>query len=83
VTMPASLDGAVNSSVFPAPQLPVSVQLGGQTAQLAYAGAGPGFVAGVLQVNVQIPQGLTGSLALQLKIGTATTPVGLTVYVHP
>jgi uncharacterized protein (TIGR03437 family) len=83
VTIPASLDGAVNSSVFPAPQLPVSVQVGGQAAQLAYAGAGPGFVAGVLQVNVQIPKGLTGSLPLQLKIGNATTPSGLTVYAHP
>jgi uncharacterized protein (TIGR03437 family) len=83
VTSPASLDGAVNNSVFPIPKLPVSVLIGGQNAQLPYAGAGPGFVAGVLQVNVQIPQGLTGSLPLQLKIGNASTPAGLTVYVHP
>jgi uncharacterized protein (TIGR03437 family) len=81
VTNPASLDGAVNSSVFPKPQLPVSVQIGGQNAQLVYAGAGPGFVAGVLQVNAQIPTGVTGSVPLQLKIGNASTVV--TVYVKP
>ncbi len=83
MTNPPSVDGAVNSTVFPKPQLPVSVQIGGQDAQLVYAGAGPDFVAGVLQVNVQIPPGLTGTLPLQLKIGTATTPAGLNVYVHP
>jgi uncharacterized protein (TIGR03437 family) len=82
VTVPASLDGAVNNAVFPKPQLPVSVLIGGQNAQLPYAGAGPGFVAGVLQVNAQIPQGLTGTLPLQLKIGNTSTQ-GLTVYVHP
>jgi hypothetical protein len=34
-------------------------------------------------VNAQIPSGLTGTLPLQLTIGNASTPTGLTVYVHP
>jgi uncharacterized protein (TIGR03437 family) len=81
-TNPSVPDGNVNATVFPKPVLPVSVQIGGQNAGIQYAGAGPGFVAGVLQVNVQIPPGVTGTVPLQLKIGDATTPAGLTIYVH-
>jgi uncharacterized protein (TIGR03437 family) len=83
VTSPASVDGALNDSVLPTPILPVSVQIGGQNAPVVYAGAAQGLVAGMLEVDVQIPQGLTGSLPLQLTIGDASTPAGLTVYVSP
>ena len=57
--------------------------IGGQNAPLVYAGAAQGLVAGMLEVDVQIPQGLTGSLPLQLTIGKASTPAALTVYVSP
>jgi uncharacterized protein (TIGR03437 family) len=75
-------DVNVNGTVFPTPVLPVTVQIGGQNAGIQYAGARPGFVASVLQVNVQIPLGVTGRVPLQLNIGDATTPAGLTIYVH-
>ena len=56
---PAADDGEVASTSpdakLPAAALPVSVQISGMNAKVSYAGAAPGFVAGVFQVNVVIP----------------------------
>jgi uncharacterized protein (TIGR03437 family) len=81
-TTPPGVDGGVNTTVFPKPNLPVTVQIGGQTAQVLYAGAAPDFVAGVLQVDVLIPAGVTGTVPIQLTVGTANTPAGLMVTIH-
>ncbi len=81
-TDPAVADGTVNSTVFPKPLLPVSVQIDGQEAHVPYAGAAPGFVAGVLQVNVEIPPGVHGTVPLEIKIGDAVTPPGLMITVR-
>jgi len=81
-TTPPGVDGTVNTKVFPKPNLPVTVQIGGQDAMLLYAGAAPNLAAGVLQVDVQIPAGVTGTVPIQLKVGTASTPPGLTVTIH-
>jgi uncharacterized protein (TIGR03437 family) len=81
-TIPAGVDGNVNNTVYPKPVQPVSVTVGGQGAQILYAGAGPGFVAGVLQVDLQIPPGVSGTVPLQLIVGTGSTPAGLTVTVR-
>jgi uncharacterized protein (TIGR03437 family) len=53
-------DGSVTSvslppDQLPTPKLPVSVQIRGQDSQVLYAGAAPGYVSGLLQVNVQVP----------------------------
>jgi uncharacterized protein (TIGR03437 family) len=79
-TTPAGVDGGVNTTVFPKPNLPVTVQIGGQTAPVLYAGAAPDFVAGVLQVNVTIPPGVTGTVPIQLNIGVAS--ISATVSIH-
>jgi uncharacterized protein (TIGR03437 family) len=79
-TTPAGVDGGVNTTVFPKPNLPVTVQIGGQNAQVLYAGAAPDDVAGVLQVDVTIPAGVTGTVPIQLTIGTAS--VSTTVTIH-
>jgi uncharacterized protein (TIGR03437 family) len=79
-TTPAGVDGGVNTTVFPKPNLPVTVQIGGQTAPVLYAGAAPDFVAGVLQVNVTIPAGVTGTVPIQLNIGAAS--ISATVSIH-
>jgi uncharacterized protein (TIGR03437 family) len=47
----------------------VTATIGGQPATVRFAGAAPGFVTGVFQVNVQIPSG----------IGTGTWPVTLSI----
>ncbi len=81
-TIPGGVDGAVSTSVFPKPVLPVTVTVGGQPAEILYAGAAPDFVSGVLQLNVRLPQGVTGTLPLVLRIGEATTPAGINVTVR-
>ncbi|MBI1353974.1 MAG: hypothetical protein GC160_06480 [Acidobacteria bacterium] len=55
---------------LPRPVLPVTVTIGDQTAEVAYAGSAPELVAGVLQINVRIPAGTPPGLApLRVTIG--------------
>jgi uncharacterized protein (TIGR03437 family) len=81
-TVPAGVDGAVATAVFPKPVQDVTVQIGSRAATVLYAGAAPGFVSGVLQLNVQIPAGVTGTIPISVKIGDAATPTGLNVTVR-
>jgi uncharacterized protein (TIGR03437 family) len=82
-TLPGGADGAIANSVFPKPVLPVSVSVGGLSADVLYAGAAPGQVAGLIQVNVRIPDGtLSGAVPIALTIGTRTSGAGLTVAVQ-
>ncbi len=82
-TNPAGIDGLLANTVLPAPLLPVSVNIGGQPAQVLYAGAAPGLVAGVMQVNVRLPDGMSsGATAVILQVGTASSQPGVTVSVQ-
>jgi uncharacterized protein (TIGR03437 family) len=66
------------------PVTPVSLTVGGQTAQILYAGEAPGLVAGVLQVTAYVPLGVaSGPAAVQLSAKTvqgAQTPIAPTTY---
>jgi uncharacterized protein (TIGR03437 family) len=69
--------------VTPAPLLPISVWIGGYSARYTYAGEAPGMVAGVMQVNVQIPANApSGALSIQVKIGENMSQNGITVSVQ-
>jgi uncharacterized protein (TIGR03437 family) len=58
---PQAADGEVTPGVA-SPLLPVSVSIGGSPATVFYSGAAPMEVAGLEQLNVQVPQGIaTGS----------------------
>ena len=52
---------------------PVTVTIGGQPAVVQYAGLTPGF-AGLYQVNVQIPAGLTPNAAVSLVVSQDGVP---------
>jgi uncharacterized protein (TIGR03437 family) len=83
VTSPASADGAVTADAsFLLAQLPV-VTIGGVNAVVQYAGAAPGSVAGLTQINVVVPAGLAPALALPVivKIGDFASTNGVTVAV--
>ena len=54
-TDPPGMDGQVAEGLLPKPILPISVQIGGLNAEVLYAGAAPGLIAGVLQVNCRVP----------------------------
>jgi uncharacterized protein (TIGR03437 family) len=64
--------------------LPVSATIGGMPAEVLYAGTAPALIAGLTQVNIQVPQGLPSNphSAIVLSIGGATTPPGVTVSIR-
>jgi uncharacterized protein (TIGR03437 family) len=78
---PPGQDGAVvTADSLPLPVLPVSATVGGQPAQVLYAGGGAGIVEGIIQVNLQIPSGVqTGPAEVVLQIGDRVSQAGLTV----
>ena len=79
---PPGIDGAVVSADnLPLPVLPVLAQIGGNPAEVLYAGGAPGIVEGVIQVNVRVPAaGQTGSaVPLTLRVADSTSQTGLTI----
>jgi uncharacterized protein (TIGR03437 family) len=62
----------------------VSARIGGLSGlKPLYAGAAPGIVQGVVQVNVVIPSNApTGNVPLDVTIGGVTSPAGVTVAVR-
>jgi hypothetical protein len=79
-TTPAGVDGKLATVPLPRPKLPVTVTIGGQPVQVLYAGGAPGEVAGLMQVNVQIPPLM--SFASSTPIPGASVSGG-TVYAVP
>jgi uncharacterized protein (TIGR03437 family) len=75
-TNPPSVDGSImNATPYPTPALPVTVLINGQSAQVVYAGAAPGMVAGVLQVDVVVPDTASGyDLQVLLQVGDFISP---------
>jgi uncharacterized protein (TIGR03437 family) len=61
--LPPVPDGQVVSAAG-ALVLPVTVAVAGVTAQVLYTGPAPGLVAGVVQLNIQIPAAATNSVPL-------------------
>ena len=76
-------DGQTVSAAIPL-LLPVTATIGGLPATVSYAGSAPGLIAGVTQINVQVPEGLTPNpnAPLLLTVGAVTTPPGVTVSVR-
>jgi uncharacterized protein (TIGR03437 family) len=82
-TTPSGDDGSVAATIFPAPLLPVRVTIGGVEAQVLYAGAAPGLVAGVLQVNVVIPENApAGNQEVVVIVGSRPSQAALTVAIE-
>ena len=80
-TSPTGQDGVINAVPLPIVQ-GVTATVGGKTATVNYSGGAPGSPAGVIQVNVQIPTGLSaGNAAIVLQMGGAQTQSGVTVAV--
>jgi uncharacterized protein (TIGR03437 family) len=77
---PVTADGQA-APVAAAMTSPVTASLGGVSAEVVYAGAAPGLIAGVSQVNVRIPKGLPANSAtpIRLSIGGVATPPGVTI----
>jgi uncharacterized protein (TIGR03437 family) len=79
-TSPAGVDGQLAlTTPYPAPLLPVKVFLGGiQATNVVYAATAPTEVAGLFQVNIQIPPGVQpgGYVPLVLQVGNNSNVSG-------
>lgn len=83
-TNPASTTGTVTptSQLYKIPGT-ITATINGVTAPVQFAGAAPGLVTGVIQVNITVPTGVTGSgLPLSITINGSTTLSGPTVAVQ-
>jgi uncharacterized protein (TIGR03437 family) len=88
-TNPQGVTGALTTATLPPPQVtpapvqPIQVSINGQPAVYAYAGEAPDFVAGLMQLNVQIPASApSGPLSIQVSIGGNISQTGITVSVQ-
>ena len=84
VTSPAVPDGTVVGSNLPIPVGQTVVAIDSQTTTPttvtpSYAGGASGDVNGVLQVNFVVPTLAPGSHQIQIKVGTAVSPTGVTL----
>jgi uncharacterized protein (TIGR03437 family) len=80
-TSPASFTGGISDAANVS-LLPATVNIGSRDAVVAYHGAAPGEISGLLQVNAVVPAGLpTGSVDLLLTIGGRQSQRGVTVAV--
>ena len=75
VFVPPVTDGELPTTISPSPVPGLSLTIGGQPATVTYAGVAPGLVAGVLQVDAVVPDGVTSGAAvpLVLTIGSASS----------
>jgi uncharacterized protein (TIGR03437 family) len=73
-TSPPGVTGAITGSTLSQPLLPVTVQIAGLPATVAYAGTAPGLVAGVMQVNVRVPPTVPRGLQVQVIVSVGGTP---------
>jgi len=87
-TAPQGVTGEVTGlsavpPLTPQPVLPVTVLIGGQSAFVAFYGEAPGIIAGVLQLDVQIPLNVaSGSIPLSISVGGKSSQPGVTISVQ-
>ena len=79
-TDPPSVDGTLATAPVPT-HLPVTVQIGGEAAQVLYAGAAPGEPAGVIQVNAMIPADIPRgtNASVVITVGAVSSQPGVTL----
>jgi uncharacterized protein (TIGR03437 family) len=78
------VDGLLARAALPKPRLPVKVRIGARDAEVLYAGAAPGLVAGVMQVNARVPDNAPSGSAvpIEISVGEARSPRTVTVAVR-
>jgi uncharacterized protein (TIGR03437 family) len=86
LTNPATVDGSITVSTPPLPILTqnVSVTIGGLPAKVDYSGGTPQSVAGLTQINAEVPSGVKpgSSVPVVVQIGTAKSQAGITMAVR-
>ena len=79
-TNPPGVDGKIAVSPYPKPVLPVTVTVSGVNARLLYCGAQPNVIAGMLEIKLRLPAGVSGAaVPLVLNIGGFTTKIHVAI----
>lgn len=82
-TDPPGQDGRIILTDLRRPLLPVTATIGGQPAEVLYAGSAPTIVSGVAQVNLRIPENIdAGTASVAVQSGAAVSQPGVTIAVR-
>jgi len=79
-TVPPSSDGVI-AMAADRTALTVTATIGGQSAEVLYAGSAPGIVAGVMQVNLRVPA-VSGAVPVVVTIDGVQSQPNVTVAVR-
>jgi uncharacterized protein (TIGR03437 family) len=80
VLFPSGSEGRIGAGERPVQ--PVNVLIGEIPVTPDYAGVSPGSVVGLLQLNVRIPAGVSGSVPVVLNVGGVASRAGVTIAVR-
>jgi uncharacterized protein (TIGR03437 family) len=68
-------DGELAAAPFPRPAADVQVRIADRPVEIAFAGAAPGFVAGLIQLNVRVPGDIAaGEVPVVIEAAGARSP---------
>jgi uncharacterized protein (TIGR03437 family) len=83
ITLLATGEGQTTTGGGPVPKpvASVAVRIGGAAADVQFAGGTPGGTAGVMQVNVVVPFGISGTVPVVITVGGVASQSGVTVVV--
>lgn len=84
LTDPPGVDGRLAVDVLPKPLAAVSVQIGGLPATVLYAGAAPGNIPGLFQINARMSNSVQPGdrVAVQVTVGAKASQGSVTIAVH-
>jgi uncharacterized protein (TIGR03437 family) len=81
--IPSLLDGTIVSNVLGKPVGAVTVSIGNEDAEVLYAGAAPGLISGMLQINARVPADLSSGFAsVVVRVGGAASQGGVSLAVR-
>jgi len=82
-TDPPGVDGSIASAQLARPRASIEMRVGGAPVEVLYAGAAPGLVAGVFQLNARLsPATPPGRQPVLLRIGRFLSPPDYPVFVN-
>jgi uncharacterized protein (TIGR03437 family) len=84
LTDPPGVDGRLAVGVVPKPLAEVTVEIGGQPATVQYAGAAPGDMPGLFQINAVVPSTVQpgNQVPVVVKVGAESSATGVTLAIH-
>jgi uncharacterized protein (TIGR03437 family) len=82
-TLPAGINGLIATDPAPVPVLPVSVTFDGIDAPVLYYGGAVGQVAGMMRIDVQVPDGVaSGARPVVVQVGDGRSQTGVIVAIQ-